>query len=165
MDRINAKCAQMESKLADLLLDPGSVPARVRDHVAACERCGRELAELQATMSLLDQWEGPEPSPYFMTRFNARLREERQAPPVGWFARIRAQWSNRAPMPVRPLAAMALTVVLFIGGGAWLGITDWDQSAPPQGQAAVVHDLQTLESNAQLLDQLEALSASNDNGE
>jgi len=28
-----------------------------------------------------------------------------------------------------------------------------------------VHDLQTLDSNAQLLDQLEALSSTNDNGD
>ena len=66
---------------------------------------------------------------------------------------------------VRPLAAMALTVLLLIGGGAYLGITDWDQTANPPGQAAVVHDLQTLDNNAQLLDQLEALSSSNDSGD
>jgi hypothetical protein len=29
----------------------------------------------------------------------------------------------------------------------------------------VVHDLQTLDNNAQLLDQLEALSSNNDNGD
>jgi hypothetical protein len=34
----------------------------------------------------------------------------------------------------------------------------------PPGQAAVVHDLQTLDSNAQLLDELETLS-SNQNGD
>jgi hypothetical protein len=33
------------------------------------------------------------------------------------------------------------------------------------GQAAVVHDLETLDSNAQLLDQMEALSTTNDNGD
>jgi len=68
-------------------------------------------------------------------------------------------------MHVRPLAAMALSVVLLIGGGVYVGITNMDQPATPPGQAAVVHDLQTLDSNAQLLDQMEALSStSNDNG-
>jgi len=65
-------------------------------------------------------------------------------------------------MHVRPLAAMALTIVLLLGGGTYLGITNWDQPATPPGEAAVVHDLQTLDSNAQLLDQLEALSTHED---
>jgi hypothetical protein len=67
-------------------------------------------------------------------------------------------------MHVRPLAAMALTVVLLVGGGAYLGVTDWEQPANQPGQAAVVHDLQTLDNNAQLLDQMEAMSTPNDNG-
>ena len=53
---------------------------------------------------------------------------------------------------------MALTVMLLVGGGAYLGVTDWMQPAQPPPQAAVVHDLQTLDNNAQVLDQMEALS-------
>jgi anti-sigma factor RsiW len=154
----------MESKLADLLLDPDRAPARVRAHVDACEHCRAELAELRATMALLDTWEGPEPSPYFMTRLDARLREQREAEPTGWFELLRARFVYGPRTHVRPLAAMALTVVLLIGGGAYLGITEWDQPANPPGQA-VVGDLQTLDSNAQLLDQLESLSSSNENGD
>jgi hypothetical protein len=67
-------------------------------------------------------------------------------------------------MHVRPLAAMALTVMVLVGGGTYLGITNWDQTAAPPGQAAVVHDLQTLDNNAQLLDQMEAMSTAPDNG-
>jgi hypothetical protein len=59
---------------------------------------------------------------------------------------------------------MALTVMLLVGGGAYLGVTDWDQPTVPAKDAAVVHDLQTLDSNAQLLDQMEAMSTTNDNG-
>jgi hypothetical protein len=55
--------------------------------------------------------------------------------------------------------------MLLVGGGTYLGITDWDQAGNPSGQAAVVHDLQTLDSNAQLLDQLETLSSNNENGD
>jgi hypothetical protein len=66
-------------------------------------------------------------------------------------------------MHVRPLAAMALTVLLLLGGGTYLGVTDWNQLAQPTAQAAVVHDLQTLDSNAQLLDQMEALSTTDNN--
>ncbi len=60
---------------------------------------------------------------------------------------------------------MALTIVLLVGGGAYLGITDWNHPPAATVQTAVVHDLQTMESNAQLLDQLEALSNSNESGD
>jgi len=163
-----SNCTGMESKLAELLLDPASVPAKVHAHVAECETCKRELEELKATMGLLDAWEAPEPSPFFMTRMQARMREEREAAPAGWFARklagLRAGISYGSRPHARPLAAMALTVVLLLGGGAYLDLTIWNQPAqPPQSNAAVVHDLQTLDNNAQVLDQMEALT-SQDNG-
>ena len=165
----------MDEKLALLLLDSApspdaAVPVEVRTHLAGCDRCRRELAELRATMALLETWQGPEPSPYFLSRLDARMREERQAEPAhwpaSWIARVRARFAYGPAMHVRPLAAMALTAVLLLGGGAYLGVTDWDQPASPPGQAAVVNDLQTLDSNAQLLDQMEALSSTNnENGD
>ena len=155
----------MDGKLADLLLDPGKAPAKVQAHVAECDRCRRELAELRATLALLDTWEAPEPSPYFMTRLDARLREAREAEPAGWIARLRARFAYGPAMHVRPLAAMALTVLLLLGGGTYLGVTDWDRSAKPGTEAYVVHDLQTLDSNAQVLDQMEALSTTDNSGE
>ena len=163
METMKQNCTGMESKLADLLLDPDAVPAKVRAHVEQCQPCLGELAELQATMALLDTWESPEPSPYFLTKLDARMREERQAEPEGWFARLRDRFAFGPPMHVRPLAAMALAVMLLVGGGAYLDISDVDQTTPP-GPDAVVHDLQTLDNNAQLLDEMEAMSASNDNG-
>jgi anti-sigma factor RsiW len=155
----------METKLANLLLDPATAPAKVLAHVESCESCRRELDELRATMALLESWEGPEPSPYFLTRLQARLREEREARPAGWLAGLRTGFAYGPATHVRPLAAMALTFVLLVGGGTYLGITNWDQPPAAPGQAAVVHDLQTMDSNAQLLDQLEALSNSNGNGD
>jgi hypothetical protein len=166
MELKNGKCLSgMESRLADLLFDPDSASLKIREHAERCAPCRAELAELKATMALLDTWEGPEPSPYFMTRLNARMREERQAAPAGWFGRLRARLTYGPSMHVRPLAAMAMTIMLLIGGGAYLNITQWDQPAAPQGQAAVVGDLQVLDNNAQLLDQMEAMSSSNPNGD
>ena len=136
METMKNNCTGMDEKLADLLLDPAAVPAKVQTHVAECERCRRELAELKATMALLDEWKAPEPSPYFLTRLDARMREEREAAPAGWLA---ARWRGCArgllTGPVRharPLAAMALTVLLFVGGGTYLGVTDWNQPASRQ---------------------------------
>ena len=153
------KCTAMEEKLADMLLDPQAAPAEVKAHVAACESCRKELEEMRATMAAMDAWSVPEPSPYFMTRLGARMREEREAPPQSWLERIRARFVYGPPMHARPLAAMAMTVMLLVGGGAYLGMTNVETvQAPPQPNAAVVHDLQTLDSNAQVLDQLEAIS-------
>jgi hypothetical protein len=155
-------CTGMDERLADLLLDPDAVPVNVTTHVAGCDQCHRQLEQLRATMALLDTWEVPQPNPYFMTRFEARMREERKAAPAGWLERLRNRILLGPQMHARPLAAMALTVLLVLGGGAYLGVTDWEQPAPPPGREAVVHDLQTLDSNAQLLDQLESISGNND---
>lgn len=157
-----------DEKLADLLLDnhavAARVPAKIQAHVAQCGDCQRELAKLEATMQLLDTWEAPAPSPYFLTRLGARMREERQAAPAGWFAgkmaSIRASFAYGPGLHVRPLAAMAMTVMLLVGGGTYLGVTDWMQPVQPTPLAATVHDLQVLDSNAQVLDQMESLSSS-----
>ncbi len=158
MKRTKNKCDGMGAKLANLLLDPAAVSQKDQAHVEGCEHCGRELDELRATMALMDAWEAPEPSPYFLTRLEARQREEREAGPAGWLARLRAAFLYGSRSHVRPLTAMALTVLLLVGGGTYLGITNWEQPPAPPEPTAVVRDLQTMDSNAQLLDQLEALS-------
>jgi hypothetical protein len=173
MKRMNTNCAGMDSELAELLLDPNRASAKVgtkaQAHLAECEDCKAKLEELNATMHLMDAWKAPAPSPYFMTRLSARMREERQAAPAGWFAgaiaRLRATVAYGPGLHARPLAAVALTVMLLVGGGTYLSINDVMQTSQPTTQnAAVVHDLQTLDSNAQVLDQMEALTG-NQNGD
>ena len=157
METTNKICPGMESKLADLLFDSPSVPVNVRQHLESCEGCRAELAALRQTMSTLDAWPAPEPNPYFMTRFEARLREEKAAPKAGWFETLKTRLLLGPQLHTRPMAAMALTVAVLIGGGAYLN-SYWEQPAPAVPQnTAVVNDLQTLDSNAQLLDQLESM--------
>ena len=162
METNTNKCDRMNAKLENMLLDPAAVSQKDRAHVEGCERCSREFKELRATMALMDAWEAPEPSPYFLSRLEARQREVREAEPAGWlprwFAQLRAGFAYGSQAHVRPLAAMAMTVMLLIGGGTYLGVTNWVQPPAPPEATAVVHDLQTMDSNAQLLDQLEALS-------
>lgn len=161
----NTNCMIVDENLADLLLDPHAAPARVQAHVAECGDCREEIAKIEATIQLLDTWKAPEPSPYFMTRLSARMREERQAEPSGWlagqWARLRASFAYGGSLHVRPLAAMTLTAVLLVGGGAYLSVTDVLQRplVQPSPLAATVHDLQTLDSNAQVLDQMESLTS------
>jgi hypothetical protein len=116
-------------------------------------------------MAVLDSWTVAEPSPYFLTRLDARVCEERDAPPQGWLERLRARFVYGPSVHARPLAAMALSVMLLLGGGAYLGVANLEQPPGPTSEAAVVHDLQTLDSNAQLLDQLEAMSDNSSNGD
>ncbi len=165
MKQMRTKCTGMDAELAGLLLDARPASAKVQAHVAECGHCQEELEKLKATMQVLDAWKAPAPSPYFLTRLGARMREEREAAPAGWLAgaiaRLRATVAYGPGLHVRPLAAVALTVLLLVGGGTYLGVTDWMQPAQQTGQnAAVVHDLQTLDSNAQVLDQMEALTGS-----
>ena len=163
--RMKSNCTGIDAKLANLLLDPAAAPDQVQAHLAGCDRCRRELAELRATMDLLDTWKTPEPNPYFLTRLEARLREQREAAPAGWFATLRARFAFQPVAYVRPLAAMALTVMLLVGGGAYLGISGWNQPPVTPVQTAVVNDLQTMGNNTQLLDQLESLSSNNESGD
>ncbi len=158
--------AGKDAELAAMLLDPETASAKVQGHFEVCQDCGKELGELKATMALLDAWEIPDPSPYFMTRLGARIEEERQTAPAGWLGRrlaaMRAGFAYGPRMHVRPLTAMALTALLLLGGGTYLDLTNWDQAVVPAQPTAVVHDLQTMQNNAQLLDQLEALSSNTD---
>jgi len=158
-------CNDMNSKLADMLLAPEELNAEVRlqldAHLSACGDCSAQLGELRATMALLDTWEAPEPNPYFLTRFKARLDEERAAIPANWYERLRARLVFGSRFTLRPVAAMVMTVAVLVGGGTYLGLDDWETLKAPPVQAAVVHDLQTMDNNAQLLDQLETLSDQN----
>jgi hypothetical protein len=159
------RCTGMDSVVESLLLDPTSVPAKVQAHIAGCDRCRQELDELRATMALMDSWKGPEPSPSFLPRLAARLEEERQAEQTGWLksriARLRESFAYRPQPRLRPLLATALTVLLLAGGGVYWGITGRERPTATPGQATVVRDLQTMDNNAQLLDQLETLSSNN----
>jgi len=162
-------CNDVNAKLADLLFEETPMIAKEDDlstHLAQCQACSGQLAELRSTMALLDTWEAPEPNPYFLTRLNARLDEEREAAPVGWpkswYEKLRARLVYGSRLGLRPVAAMALSVMVLLGGGAYLGLNTWETTVTPAvHEAAVVNDLQTMDNNAQLLDQLEALSNQN----
>lgn len=154
-------CAGMETKLADLLLEPESASVEVKTHVDGCEGCRGELEELRATMTALDAWETPEANPYWMTRFQARLEEEKGAAPAGWLERLKTRIAFGARMQVRPVAAMGFTLMLLLGGGAYLDVY-WQQASTAPQPTAVVHDLQVMDNNAQLLDELENITGDQD---
>ena len=75
------ECEKLRQEFMEAVLsDRQSVSPEMQEHLRTCAACAGELASLQQTMSLLDEWQAPEPSPYFTTRLQAQLREEALAP-------------------------------------------------------------------------------------
>jgi anti-sigma factor RsiW len=155
-------CRNMEANIADVLFSPEKVSAAVLSHVKQCPDCSRELAELRSTMELMEDWKAPAPSPFFDTRLQARLREERDAPPAGWLERLRARVLFGTNVHLRPVMATALTVVLAIGGASYAGFVGFDDRQPT---SATVRDLQSLDSNHQLFQQIDSLDQDDDDGQ
>jgi anti-sigma factor RsiW len=100
------KCNEIREMLPDLAagLMPSATASDVNDHVKGCAGCSTTLNEYRQTMALLDEWQAPEPSPYFDVRLKARLREESAKQPQSWLAWFR-----------RPALAVSLAVILVAG--------------------------------------------------
>src|SRR5882724_8926884 len=131
-----------------------SAHSEISLHLAGCPECAKLLQALQQTISAMDDWKSPEPSPYFNTRLQARLaevkREEAMAPAgiLGWL---------RKPafgLPIwRPIAAGALTFALAVAVGLQKGPSSLNTNTSSNkaiGTSAAVNDLQKLEKNQDL---------------
>jgi hypothetical protein len=135
------KCNEIRERMPDVAAGFDQPTADEGRHLESCDACAQELKAMRATMALLDEWQIPEPSPYFDVRLQARLREEMAKPQARWF-----QWFRR------PVLAAALTVLLGVGVGVFYtrnsGLINHGQEASitaPPGTA--VSDLQALENN------------------
>src|SRR5215469_12198698 len=100
------KCDEIKELMLDAAMGGEGVPG-MNEHLLACSACAGKLQDMRKTMALLDEWQAPEPSPYFDTRLAARMREERAKPE-------RAAWLSWFRLPV---LAGALGLVLMMGGG------------------------------------------------
>ena len=147
-------CEMIHDRMPDVAAGMSELTAEEREHLAGCTSCADQLKAMRATMALLDEWQAPEPSPYFDVRLQARLREEMAKPQAGWL-----QWFRR------PVLAAALTVLMGIGVG--LFVTRGSNVQPPDevyaevGPGSAVSDLKALDadhdmySDFELLDDLE----------
>jgi hypothetical protein len=133
---------EIHELLPDLAAGLAAATPEVNDHLRSCAACAETLAEFRKTMALLDEWQAPEPSPYFDTRLQARLREEAAKQPSGWWV-----WARR------PALAVSLAVVM-VAGVSLYRIEQKPVSSPnTAGQFAnvdpgtAVGDLQTLDKN------------------
>jgi len=134
------KCNEIRELFPDLAAGLATADSDVSLHLRSCIECAGTLEEFRKTMALLDEWQAPEPSPYFDVRLQARLREEAAKQQHSWFAWLR-----------RPVVAVAMAVVLVAGvSGVWL--ERYHQAKPvPVAVGSAVSDLQVLENNHDML--------------
>ena len=142
------KCDEIRERMPDVAAGFSEPTADEGKHLESCDACAEQLKAMRATMALLDEWQVPEPSPYFDVRLQARLREEMAKPQAGWL-----QWFRR------PVLAAALTVLMGVGVGLFLHARQDCQSEPPvaEGPGTAVSDLQTLEKNHDMYSDFELL--------
>jgi anti-sigma factor RsiW len=150
-------CVEMKNKMPDLLLDPDQQNSATADHLAACADCRDELAGLRATMALMDEWTAPNLSPYFETRMAARLRDAQNAPPAGWWQRIRERMSFGEGLHAKPVLAGVLALAIVVVGGAYEGIQFFEQPQPSTEASATISDLQSMDKNSQTLEEIDSL--------
>jgi hypothetical protein len=146
-------CEEIRERMPDVAAGLTPPTAEEGQHLASCAACAEQLKAMRATMSLLDEWQAPEPSPYFDVRLQARLRAEMAKPQAGWLYWFR-----------RPVLAAALTVLMGIGVG--LFFTRGGGTYPPEDESAIaetaepgtaVSDLQALDKNHELYSDFELL--------
>ena len=143
------KCQEIEDLMLDVAAGAGEPAPALSEHVRGCAECAAKLADMQKTMALLDEWQVPEPSPYFDTRLAARMREERAKPQrAAWLAWFRL-----------PVLAGALGLILMLGGGIrWFTAGHFGSGTAVSGQivpvqitpGTAVGDLQALDKNEDL---------------
>jgi predicted anti-sigma-YlaC factor YlaD len=134
------KCTEIRELLPDLAAGLAPATPELNDHLRACAACAGTLDEFRKTIALLDEWQTPEPSPYFDVRLRARLREEATKQPSTWWA-----WARR------PVMAISLAIVMVAGGTVFRIEQKRDQNPPPTlaniQPGTAVGDLQTLDKN------------------
>jgi hypothetical protein len=96
--------------LAEGARPEGSVP-----HLASCESCRRQLADLRAVMSAAADVEVPEPSPLFWQHLSARVHEAVSNEERGSASAWRPPWLGwRVVVPAVAVAAVALAAAITL---------------------------------------------------
>ena len=91
------KCENIRADFVEALLNgPVAASPSVQEHLQECDACAEEFASLQHTMALLDEWQAPEPSPYFSSRLRARYAKRARLPAgVGCLGCVSRRWQLR----------------------------------------------------------------------
>jgi hypothetical protein len=153
-------CREIKNEMEEAVFSSQPLNENVRQHVAGCAVCAKELAELEATWKLLDTWEAPEPSAFFDAKLYARLRSEQSAAPASLWERTKAFFLFSSNLRMRQVAAGALATVLVASGGT-VALLNNGPVAMAQ-TSATVRDLQSYDGNAQVFQQLNAMDTDED---
>ena len=145
------KCNETRELMPDLAAGLAAMTPEVKAHLESCAECAGKLEAFRQTMSLLDEWQAPEPSPYFDVRLRARLREESAKQSAGWMGWLR-----------KPVLAASLALVMVVGvslvrmnsGERGNNTTSSAVAAEP---GTAVGDLQALEKNQNLYSDFDVL--------
>lgn len=144
------KCHEIREQMPDLAAGLETISTETETHLKTCAKCSEELADFRQTMALLDEWQAPEPSPYFDTRLNARLREEMARPASGW---VWLHWFRRPALAVSLALMMAVGITMFHSGDS--SVTHQPMAQIEPGTA--VGDLQALDKNNELYSDFDVL--------
>src|SRR5882672_1264212 len=100
-----SNCDDTRELMPDLAAGLTVVTPEMKAHLDSCAECAGKLAAFRQTMALLDEWQAPEPSPYFDVRLNARLREEaaNATQSAGWLRWLR-----------KPVLAASFAVLMVV---------------------------------------------------
>lgn len=121
---------------------------------------GNSVSDEQAmreVMALLDDWQAPEPSPWFDARMMARFREEQERAPQGMFARLRDRFLFGNTATMKPMLAGAMALLLVVGGGSYFELSQAPVQHSQPRMSATVEDLQIIDNNAQAIQQMDQL--------
>jgi hypothetical protein len=143
------KCENIREEMFDLVMADKLAP-EVQQHLDGCAECSAQLVSMKQTMSLLDEWQAPEPTPFFDTRLQALLREEK--------AKV-AQKHSIFDWFRKPVLAGALAIAVMVGAGVYAGVQSSHHKVDPvvaQGDPAI-KDLQTLDKDQDVINNFAAL--------
>jgi anti-sigma factor RsiW len=156
-----SNCNDTREMMPDLAAGLAEATPEIKAHLESCAECAGKLEAFRQTMSLLDEWQAPEPSPYFDVRLSARLREEvalaKQS--QGWL-----QWLRRPALAASFAVLMIVSVILVRmnngrrdGGKSNNGAITTATVAVAAEPGTAVGDLQALEKNQTLYSDFEVL--------
>ncbi len=158
MKDLTMKCNEIRELMPDLASGLSTATPQMEEHIQVCSECSQTLAEFRQTMALLDEWQAPEPSPYFDTRLHARLREEAAKQPVGLLASLgrsslRTTWFRKPALAFSLAAILVMGITLFRGDGYRYRENNSIAAVP----GSAVSDLQALDKNHDLYSDFDVL--------
>lgn len=141
------KCDEICELMPDLAAGLDAAAPEVNEHLRNCAGCAGKLEEFRRTMALLDEWQAPEPSPYFDGRLRARLREEAAKPTAWW------QWLRKPALAVSLAVCLVASITLFRSDAGYRN----EQIAVTAEPGTAVGDLQALDKNNELYSDFDVL--------